>query len=94
MIFDDLDIGLSTKPIIKVIGVGGAGGNAVDRMIENDVAEGISYIRNLNLVFIRRNDISQPSLFVINKAYFRQSCVLYCIVTQRSKHELYFAPCD
>ncbi len=43
MIFDDLDIGLSTKPIIKVIGVGGAGGNAVDRMIENDV-RGVEFI--------------------------------------------------
>ncbi len=43
MIFDDLDIGISTKPIIKVIGVGGAGGNAVDRMIENDV-RGVEFI--------------------------------------------------
>ena len=27
------------KPVIKVIGVGGGGGNAVNRMIENDVKE-------------------------------------------------------
>ncbi len=44
MIFDDFDgIGISTKPIIKVIGVGGGGGNAVDRMIENDV-RGVEFI--------------------------------------------------
>ncbi len=43
MIFDDLDDGIATKPIIKVIGVGGAGGNAVDRMIENDV-RGVEFI--------------------------------------------------
>lgn len=44
MIFDEIDeITLSSKPIIKVIGVGGAGGNAVDRMIENDV-RGVEFI--------------------------------------------------
>ena len=31
------------KPTIKVIGVGGGGGNAVDRMIENDV-KGVSFV--------------------------------------------------
>ncbi|HKL95470.1 MAG TPA: cell division protein FtsZ [Haploplasma sp.] len=31
------------KPNIKVIGVGGGGGNAVDRMIENDV-KGVSFV--------------------------------------------------
>ncbi len=31
------------KPIIKVIGVGGGGGNAVNRMIENDV-KGVEFI--------------------------------------------------
>lgn len=31
------------KPIIKVVGVGGGGGNAVDRMIENDV-KGVSFV--------------------------------------------------
>ena len=33
----------STKPIIKVIGVGGAGNNAVDRMIDYDV-KGVEFI--------------------------------------------------
>ena len=28
---------LSAKPVLKVIGVGGGGGNAVNRMIDNDV---------------------------------------------------------
>ena len=32
----------SAKPIIKVIGVGGGGGNAVNRMIENDL-QGVEY---------------------------------------------------
>ena len=31
------------KPTIKVIGVGGGGGNAVNRMIENDV-KGVSFV--------------------------------------------------
>lgn len=31
------------KPIIKVIGVGGGGGNAINRMIENDV-RGVSFV--------------------------------------------------
>lgn len=31
------------KPIIKVIGVGGGGGNAINRMIENDV-KGVSFV--------------------------------------------------
>lgn len=31
------------KPVIKVVGVGGGGGNAVNRMIENDV-KGVEYI--------------------------------------------------
>ena len=34
---------LSTKPILKVIGVGGGGGNAINRMIENDV-KNVQYI--------------------------------------------------
>ena len=33
----------SLKPVIKVIGVGGAGGNAVDRMIDYDV-KGVEFI--------------------------------------------------
>lgn len=33
----------SAKPILKVIGVGGGGGNAVNRMIDNDV-RGVEYI--------------------------------------------------
>lgn len=44
MIFDDLDEDFTAvKPVIKVIGVGGAGGNAVDRMIENDV-RGVEFV--------------------------------------------------
>lgn len=31
------------KPVIKVIGVGGGGGNAIDRMIENDV-KGVTFV--------------------------------------------------
>ena len=31
------------KPIIKVVGVGGGGGNAVNRMIENDV-KGVDFV--------------------------------------------------
>ena len=33
----------SSKPVLKVVGVGGGGGNAVNRMIENDV-RGVEYI--------------------------------------------------
>ena len=33
----------SAKPVLKVVGVGGGGGNAVNRMIENDV-RGVEYI--------------------------------------------------
>ena len=33
----------SEKPILKVIGVGGGGGNAVNRMIENDV-KGVDFV--------------------------------------------------
>ncbi len=33
----------STKPVLKVIGVGGGGGNAINRMIENDIRE-VEYI--------------------------------------------------
>ena len=33
----------NTKPIIKVVGVGGGGGNAIDRMIENEV-RGVEFI--------------------------------------------------
>ncbi len=43
MIFDDIDININTRPVIRVIGVGGAGGNAIDRMIENDV-RGVEFI--------------------------------------------------
>ena len=31
------------KPVIKVIGVGGGGGNAINRMIENDV-KGVDFV--------------------------------------------------
>lgn len=31
------------KPVLKVIGVGGGGGNAVNRMIENDV-KGVDFV--------------------------------------------------
>ena len=37
--FDQIDEMFSAKPIIKVIGIGGGGGNAINRMIENDVLE-------------------------------------------------------
>ena len=37
MIFDDLDNLSSARTKIKVIGVGGAGKNAIDHMIENEV---------------------------------------------------------
>ena len=33
----------SEKPILKVVGVGGGGGNAVNRMIENDV-RGVEFV--------------------------------------------------
>ena len=33
----------SSRPILKVVGIGGGGGNAINRMIENDV-RGVEYI--------------------------------------------------
>lgn len=42
MLFGELN-NFDQKPNIKVIGVGGGGGNAVDRMIENDV-KGVSFV--------------------------------------------------
>ncbi|MDD4387829.1 MAG: cell division protein FtsZ, partial [Bacilli bacterium] len=33
----------SEKPILKVVGIGGGGGNAVNRMIENDV-KGVEFV--------------------------------------------------
>jgi cell division protein FtsZ len=39
----DQDEMFSAKPVLKVIGVGGGGGNAVNRMIENDV-RGVEYV--------------------------------------------------
>lgn len=33
----------TTKPVLKVVGVGGGGGNAINRMIENDIRE-VEYI--------------------------------------------------
>lgn len=42
MIYDDLD-SFNQKPLIKVIGVGGGGGNAVNRMIDNDV-KGVEFV--------------------------------------------------
>ena len=42
MVFGENDQ-FNQKPIIKVIGVGGGGGNAVNRMIENDVT-GVDFI--------------------------------------------------
>ena len=43
MIFDDLDSLEAARTRIKVIGVGGAGKNAIDHMIENDV-QGVEYV--------------------------------------------------
>lgn len=42
MIFDELDVLTSAKTKIKVIGVGGAGINAIDHMIENQV-QGVEF---------------------------------------------------
>lgn len=42
MIFGEFDK-FNQKPIIKVIGVGGGGGNAVNRMIDNDV-RGVNFV--------------------------------------------------
>lgn len=42
MVFGDSDH-FNQKPVIKVIGVGGGGGNAVNRMIENDV-KGVVFV--------------------------------------------------
>ena len=43
MIFDELDSLEAARTKIKVIGVGGAGKNAIDHMIENDV-QGVEFI--------------------------------------------------
>lgn len=42
MVFGDEDV-FSEKPIIKVIGVGGAGGNAINRMIDYEV-HGVEFV--------------------------------------------------
>lgn len=42
MVFGEQD-NFNQKPVIKVIGVGGGGGNAVNRMIENDV-KGVVFV--------------------------------------------------
>ena len=42
MVFGDSDH-FNQKPVIKVLGVGGGGGNAVNRMIENDV-KGVVFV--------------------------------------------------
>ncbi len=42
MVFGESE-NFNQKPIIKVIGVGGGGGNAINRMIENDV-KGVSFV--------------------------------------------------
>lgn len=42
MVFGETD-NFNQKPIIKVIGVGGGGGNAINRMIENDV-KGVIFV--------------------------------------------------
>ena len=42
MVFGESD-NFNQKPVIKVIGVGGGGGNAINRMIENDV-KGVSFV--------------------------------------------------
>ena len=41
--FDDDILNYDLKPVIKVVGVGGGGGNAINRMIENDV-QGVTYV--------------------------------------------------
>lgn len=43
MIFDEFDQLEAHKPTIRVIGIGGGGNNAVDRMIENDV-KGVEFV--------------------------------------------------
>ena len=42
MLFGETD-NFNQKPVIKVLGVGGGGGNAVNRMIENDV-KGVEFV--------------------------------------------------
>lgn len=42
MVFGESE-NFNQKPVIKVIGVGGGGGNAINRMIENDV-KGVSFV--------------------------------------------------
>lgn len=42
MVFGESDV-FNQKPVIKVIGVGGGGGNAINRMIENDV-KGVVFV--------------------------------------------------
>ena len=43
MIYDDNDTFNSQKASIKVVGVGGGGGNAINRMIDNDV-KGVEFV--------------------------------------------------
>lgn len=40
---DEHEVMFSAKPVLKVIGVGGGGGNAVNRMIENDL-KGVEFV--------------------------------------------------
>jgi len=39
----DINEKFNQKPIIKVVGVGGGGGSAINRMIENDV-QGVEFV--------------------------------------------------
>ena len=66
MIFDELDSLEAAKTKIKVIGVGGAGKNAIDHMIENEVhgvefiavntdAQDLKYSKARNRLLIGRN---------------------------------------
>lgn len=48
------------KPIIKVVGVGGGGGNAVNRMIENDV-KGVEFVQ---LILTHKYYVYQNQNFV------------------------------
>ena len=42
MVFGEHDQ-FNEKPVLKVLGVGGGGGNAINRMIENDV-KGVEFV--------------------------------------------------
>lgn len=68
---ENLEYATATEAVIKVIGVGGGGGNAVNRMIEEDVQGVEFYVANTDVQALKKSKVEESHIIQLGPKYTR-----------------------